>query len=130
MLLSFHGGIILNLMPCVFPVLFLKGLALVQSSAEERHKLRLHGLVYTLGILVSFWIVVGVLLALRAAGHNFGWGFQFQSPLFIVLLALLLFFLGLSLAGQFEIGLTLTSAGSGLAANKAMRAASSPESSP
>jgi thiol:disulfide interchange protein DsbD len=117
-LLSFVGGAILNLMPCVFPVLFLKGLALVQSSAEERHKLRLHGLVYTLGILVSFWVVVGILLALRAAGHNLGWGFQFQSPLFIVLLALLLFFLGLSLAGQFEIGLSVTSAGSGLAAKQ------------
>jgi cytochrome c biogenesis protein CcdA len=117
-LLSFIGGIILNLMPCVFPVLFLKGLALLQSSSEERHKLRLHGLVYTLGILVSFWIVVAILLALRAAGHNLGWGFQFQSPLFIVLLSLLLFFLGLSLAGQFEIGLTLTSAGSSLAARQ------------
>ncbi|MGC2161360.1 MAG: thioredoxin family protein [Silvibacterium sp.] len=117
-LFSFIGGIILNLMPCVFPVLFLKGLALVQSSAEERHKLRLHGLVYTLGILVSFWIVVGILLTLRAAGHNLGWGFQFQSPLFLVLLALLLFFLGLSLAGQFEIGLSVTSAGSSLAAKQ------------
>jgi thiol:disulfide interchange protein len=117
-LLAFVGGMILNLMPCVFPVLFLKGLALVQSSAEERHKIRLHGLVYTLGIVVSFWIVVGTLLALRAAGHNFGWGFQFQSPLFIVLLALLLFFLGLSLAGQFEIGLSLTSTGSVLAAKQ------------
>ncbi|HTV05899.1 MAG TPA: protein-disulfide reductase DsbD domain-containing protein, partial [Acidobacteriaceae bacterium] len=117
-LLAFVGGMILNLMPCVFPVLFLKGLALVQSSSEERHKIRLHGLVYTLGILVSFWAIVGVLLALRAAGHNFGWGFQFQSPLFLVLLSLLLFFLGLSLAGQFEIGLSLTSAGSGLAAKQ------------
>ncbi|HEX5234548.1 MAG TPA: thioredoxin family protein [Silvibacterium sp.] len=117
-LLSFFGGVILNLMPCVFPVLFLKGLALVQSSAEERHKLRLYGLIYTLGILVSFWVVVAILLAIRAAGHNLGWGFQFQSPLFIVLLALLLFFLGLSLAGQFEIGLTLTSAGAGLAAKQ------------
>lgn len=117
-LFSFIGGVILNLMPCVFPVLFLKGLALLQSSAEERHKQRLHGLVYTLGILVSFWIVVATLLALRAAGHNLGWGFQFQSPLFIVLLSLLLFFLGLSLAGQFEIGLSLTSAGSGLAAKQ------------
>ncbi len=117
-LLAFAGGIILNLMPCVFPVLFLKGLALVQSSSEERHKLRRHGLVYTLGILVCFWIIVGMLLVLRAAGHNLGWGFQFQSPIFLVLLALLLFFLGLSLAGQFEIGLTLTSAGSGLAAKQ------------
>ena len=117
-LLAFLGGIILNLMPCVFPVLFLKGLALVQSSSEERRKIRLHGLVYTLGIVISFWIIVGTLLALRAAGHNFGWGFQFQSPLFLALLALLLFFLGLSLAGQFEIGLSLTSAGSGLAAKQ------------
>jgi thiol:disulfide interchange protein len=117
-LLAFLGGAILNLMPCVFPVLFLKGLALVQSSTEERRKIRLHGFVYTLGILVSFWIVVGILLTLRAAGHNFGWGFQFQSPLFLVLLSLLLFFLGLSLAGQFEIGLSLTSAGSSLAAKQ------------
>jgi thiol:disulfide interchange protein len=115
-LLAFVGGMILNLMPCVFPVLFIKGLALVQSSAEERHKLRLHGLVYTLGILVSFWVVVGALIALRGAGHNLGWGFQFQSPTFDALIALLLFFLGLSLAGQFEIGLSLTSAGSSLAA--------------
>jgi thiol:disulfide interchange protein len=114
-LLAFAGGIILNLMPCVFPVLFIKGLALVQSSGEERHKLRLHGLVYTVGILASFWLLVGVLLTLRGAGHNLGWGFQFQSPMFVSLMALLLFFLGLSLAGQFEIGLTLTSAGSGLA---------------
>jgi thiol:disulfide interchange protein len=115
-LLAFAGGVILNLMPCVFPVLFIKGLSLVQSSREERHKLRLHGLVYTLGILASFWAVVAVLLALRGAGHSLGWGFQFQSPVFDALIAMLLFFLGLSLAGQFEIGLTLTSAGSGLAA--------------
>jgi MFS family permease len=64
--LAFLGGIILNLMPCVFPVLFLKGLALLQSSGQERKHLRSHGLVYTLGILVSFWVIVGVLLALRA----------------------------------------------------------------
>lgn len=117
-LLAFVGGVILNLMPCVFPVLFLKGLALVQSSTEERRKLRLHGIVYTVGILVCFWIIVGVLLALRGAGQNLGWGFQFQSPIFLVVLALLLFFLGLSLAGQFEIGLSITSAGSGLAAKR------------
>jgi thiol:disulfide interchange protein len=112
---AFLGGIILNLMPCVFPVLFIKGLALVQSSSEERHKLRRHGLVYTLGILVSFWAVVAALLILRGAGHELGWGFQFQSPGFLAVITLLLFFLGLSLAGQFEIGLTLTSTGSGLA---------------
>ncbi len=115
LLLAFAGGVILNLMPCVFPVLFIKGLSLLQSSREERSVLRVHGWVYTLGILVSFWIVVGVLLALRGAGHALGWGFQFQSPVFLALMALFLFFLSLSLAGQFEIGLSLTSAGGGLA---------------
>jgi thiol:disulfide interchange protein DsbD len=116
--LAFLGGLILNLMPCVFPVLFLKGLALVNSGNEERHKLRVHGLVYTAGILVSFWVLVAVLLILRAAGSSLGWGFQFQSPIFLVLMACLLFFLGLSLAGQFEIGLTLTSAGGSLASKE------------
>jgi thiol:disulfide interchange protein DsbD len=114
--LAFLGGLLLNLMPCVFPVLFLKGLALVHSGHKELHKLRTHGLVYTAGILVCFWVLVGVLLGLRAAGATLGWGFQFQSPVFLALMAGLLFFLGLSLAGQFEIGLTLTSAGGSLAA--------------
>jgi thiol:disulfide interchange protein DsbD len=116
--LAFLGGLILNLMPCVFPVLFLKGLALMQSGNEERHRLRNHGVVYTAGILVSFWILVAVLLVLRAAGARLGWGFQFQSPVFLSLMAGLLFFLALSLAGQFEIGLSLTSAGGSLAAKQ------------
>jgi thiol:disulfide interchange protein len=112
--LAFLGGMLLNLMPCVFPVLFLKGLALVQSGSEERHQLRRHGFIYTAGILVSFWLLVGVLLVLRAAGAKLGWGFQFQSPVFLMLMAGLLFFVGLSLAGQFEIGLTLTGTGGSL----------------
>ena len=117
-LFAFLGGLLLNLMPCVFPVLFLKGLALVNSGTEERHKLRAHGLVYTAGILVSFWALVALLLGLRAAGATLGWGFQFQSPIFLSLMAALLFFLGLSLAGQFEIGLMLTSAGGSFAAKQ------------
>ena len=116
--LAFLGGLLLNLMPCVFPVLFLKGLALVHSGHKELHRLRTHGLVYAAGILVSFWALVAVLLGLRAAGATLGWGFQFQSPVFLALMAGLLFFLGLSLAGQFEIGLTLTSAGGSLAAKQ------------
>ena len=112
---AFLGGLILNLMPCVFPVLFLKGLALVNSGNEERGALRAHGLVYTAGILASFWVLVAVLLGLRAAGSGLGWGFQFQSPVFLALMAGLLFFLALSLAGQFEIGLSMTSAGGQLA---------------
>jgi thiol:disulfide interchange protein/DsbC/DsbD-like thiol-disulfide interchange protein len=113
--LAFVGGIILNLMPCVFPVLFLKGLALVQSSSGERKQLRAHGLVYTLGILVSFWAIVAALLIVRAGGSQAGWGFQLQSPIFIAMLALGLFFFALSLAGQFDLGLSLTSVGGGLA---------------
>ncbi len=113
--LAFVGGLLLNLMPCVFPVLFLKGLALCRSGVEERHRLRVHGFVYAAGILVSFWILVAALLGLRAAGASLGWGFQFQSPVFLALMAGLLFFLGLSLAGQFELGLSLTAAGGSLA---------------
>ena len=113
--LAFVGGILLNLMPCVFPVLFLKGLALVNASGEEKTRQRAHGLVYTLGILVSFWSVVGVLLVLRAGGSQFGWGFQLQSPSFVAILASLIFFFALSLAGQFELGLSLMSTGDSLA---------------
>jgi thiol:disulfide interchange protein DsbD len=114
--LAFVGGLILNLMPCVFPVLFIKGLSLVEASRHEHSKVRAHGLVYALGILISFWAVVALLLGLKAGGRQLGWGFQFQSPGFTAVMALLLFFLGLSLAGMFEIGLTVTNTGSGLAA--------------
>jgi thiol:disulfide interchange protein/DsbC/DsbD-like thiol-disulfide interchange protein len=113
--LAFLGGIVLNLMPCVFPVLFLKGLALVQSSTQERGHLRRHGLVYALGIVVSFWAIVAVLLVVRASGSQVGWGFQLQSPVFIAVLASFLFFFAMSLAGQFDIGLSLTSVGGSLA---------------
>ena len=116
--LAFLGGVILNLMPCVFPVLFIKGLSLVESTRHTNSGIRIHGLVYALGILVSFWAVVALLLGLRAGGRQLGWGFQFQSPGFIAVMALLLFFLGLSLAGMFEIGLTVTNTGSSLAARQ------------
>jgi len=113
--LAFIGGIILNLMPCVFPVLFLKGLALVQTTGKERKHVLAHGLVYTAGIVASFWLLVAALLGLRAAGATLGWGFQFQSPIFLALMAALLFFMGLSLAGQFDLGLTLAGTGGTLA---------------
>jgi thiol:disulfide interchange protein len=113
--LALLGGLLLNLMPCVFPVLFLKGLALVNSSGEQRSRQRVHGWMYTLGILVSFWIIVGALLVLRAGGRELGWGFQLQSPAFVAVLAAMMFFLAMSLAGQFELGLSLTSTGGELA---------------
>ncbi len=113
--LAFLGGMLLNLMPCVFPVLFLKGLSLLHSAGEERARQRAHGWMYTAGVVVSFWAIVAGLLILRAGGRELGWGFQLQSPGFVAVLASLVFFLGLSLAGQFELGLTLTSAGGDLA---------------
>lgn len=115
LLLAVAGGIILNLMPCVFPVLFLKGLALVGNVGEIRASQVQHGLAYTVGILSSFWSIVGVLLALRFLGKQAGWGFQLQSPAFVVGMACLLFFMALSLAGMFDLGLTLRNAGEGLA---------------
>jgi thiol:disulfide interchange protein DsbD len=113
--LAFLGGVILNLMPCVFPVLFLKALSLVQTNGVERKKALRHGLVYTLGIVVSFWAILAALLALRAGGSQLGWGFQMQSPGFVSILAIVVFFFSLSLAGMFEFGLTLTSVGGDLA---------------
>ncbi|MGI4852626.1 MAG: protein-disulfide reductase DsbD family protein [Janthinobacterium lividum] len=112
---AFVGGMLLNLMPCVFPVLFLKALSLLQTSTEERSRVRTHGLAYTAGIIASFWLVVAVLLVLRAGGKQFGWGFQLQSPGFVAVLAAFLFFFALSLAGMFDFGLSLTSAGGSLA---------------
>jgi len=112
--LAFGGGLILNLMPCVFPVLFLKALSLVGSAGHDRRQQRLHGFTYTAGVLASFWAIVAVLLILRAGGHQAGWGFQLQSPSFVVLMASLLFFMALSLAGQFDLGLSLTGKGDAL----------------
>lgn len=111
LLFALLGGALLNLMPCVFPVLSIKALALVELSGAERAKARLHGLLYTAGIVVSFWALAGLLLALRYAGQQIGWGFHLQSPEFVIGLCVLLFLLGLNLLGVFEIGIGLTQLG-------------------
>jgi thiol:disulfide interchange protein DsbD len=103
-LLAMLGGVLLNLMPCVFPVLSIKILALVAHSGQGRAQMRRHGLSYTLGILVSFAALAGLLLGLRATGAQIGWGFQLQMPVVIALLAYLLFAMGLSLSGVFHVG--------------------------
>jgi thiol:disulfide interchange protein DsbD len=103
-------------MPCVFPVLSIKILGFVQQAGEDKSKIKLHGIVFTLGVLVSFWVLAGVFLVLRAAGQEIGWGFQLQTPGFVAVLASVLFLFGLNLSGVFEIGETLTGAGSGLQA--------------
>ncbi|HYH08721.1 MAG TPA: thioredoxin family protein [Thermoanaerobaculia bacterium] len=109
--LAFAGGVILNLMPCVFPVVSLKVLAFVQSAGDDPRRVRAHGLTFAAGVLVAFWILAALLLALRAAGEEIGWGFQLQSPGFVAAMAFLLFGLGLSLAGVVEIGTSLTRLG-------------------
>ena len=114
LLLAFGGGLILNLMPCVFPVLSIKVLSLLEHYGGERKTVQVSGLLYTAGVLASFWALVGVLLSLRGAGRNLGWGFQLQSPGFVAFLICLLFGLGLSLAGVFEIGTSVMNTGSSL----------------
>jgi thiol:disulfide interchange protein/DsbC/DsbD-like thiol-disulfide interchange protein len=114
-LLAFLGGLILNLMPCVFPVLSIKVLSLVRHSGEPARRIRLHGTAYTLGVVASFLALAGILLAVRAGGQSLGWGFQLQSPVIVALLAYLLFAMGLSLQGAIEFGAALGGVGAGLA---------------
>ena len=107
-LFSFVGGMILNLMPCVLPVLSLKILGFVQQANEEKSKAWKHGAIFTFGVLASFWVLAGALLILRASGEQLGWGFQLQSPVFLIILSAFLFLFGLSMFGVFEIGTSLT----------------------
>jgi thiol:disulfide interchange protein/DsbC/DsbD-like thiol-disulfide interchange protein len=115
MLLALLGGVILNLMPCVFPVLSIKALALIKHARHEPRQTKLHGLAYTLGILASFLLLGVILIALKAGGAEIGWGFQFQSPLFVLAVAYLMFTVGLSLSGVFSIGSSVAGVGSKLA---------------
>jgi len=104
LLLAFAGGLLLNLMPCVFPVLALKALSLVGLGGEAQRRVRRHGLVYALGIVVSFWVLAAVLLAARAGGAEIGWGFQLQSPTVIAILAGLFFWMALVLLDLVTVG--------------------------
>ncbi|HEY0957527.1 MAG TPA: thioredoxin family protein [Roseateles sp.] len=113
--LALVGGLILNLMPCVFPVLSIKALALVGGG---NHKAE--GLAYTAGVLASFAALAAVLIALRAGGQQVGWGFQFHSPVFVLVVAYLLFLVGLNLSGFFDVGGSFTGVGSGLAAKQGL----------
>jgi thiol:disulfide interchange protein/DsbC/DsbD-like thiol-disulfide interchange protein len=112
MLFAMAGGIMLNLMPCVFPVLSLKALSLAKHGSEHGTERRRQGLAYLAGVLVSFAVLVAILLVLRATGEALGWGFQFQSPAFVLAMAALFFALGLSLSGVFLIGTSVTNLGS------------------
>ena len=110
LLFALLGGIALNLMPCVFPVLSLKLVGLASRGSEHEH--RQQGIAYAAGVILSFALLGGVLLILRAGGAAIGWGFQLQSPLVVGLLAYLLFAMGLSLSGVAEFGAGLVGVGS------------------
>lgn len=116
MLLAFLGGIVLNLMPCVFPVLSIKALSLLKHAEYSPLQKRLQGLAYTAGVLLSFALLAGVLILLKAGGQAIGWGFQYQSPIFVVIVAYLMFAVGLNLSGLFTIGASAVGVGSSLAA--------------
>jgi len=121
------GGLVLNLMPCVFPVIGLKILGFVQQAGEDRKKIVAHGLTFTLGVLISFWVLSGILFVARTAAlakggsaEAIGWGYQLQQPWVVLSLMLLMFALALNLFGVFEIGAAATSIGGSLQAKQGL----------
>jgi thiol:disulfide interchange protein len=116
------GGLILNLMPCVFPVLSIKAIGLVEQARKHPAAVRSKGLVFAAGVISSMLCLAAVLLTLRAGGEQIGWGFQLQSPLFVTLLVYLLLAVGLNLSGVFEVGGGLAGVGDGLTQGDSYRA--------
>jgi thiol:disulfide interchange protein/DsbC/DsbD-like thiol-disulfide interchange protein len=111
LLFALFGGLILNLMPCVFPILSMKALSLCKMRGKELKHARAHGLLYTAGILVAFGVIAGALMVLKAGGAQIGWGFQLQNPSVVLFLSWLLFVIGLNLAGFFNLSLVLSDNG-------------------
>ena len=109
---AFIGGLILNLMPCVFPVISMKALSIAKAAHDDVKIIRRNAWFYTFGVIATFLLLTIILLGLKAAGSQIGWGFQLQSPVLVGFLALLLFAIGLNLLGMFEIGSGLQNFGS------------------
>ena len=107
LILAFVGGLILNLMPCVFPVLSLKILSFAKYAKDPRGA-RNHGIVFSVGVLVSFWVLAMMLLLLKQAGAHLGWGFQLQDPRFLSALIILFFLMSLNFLGLFEFDLPIS----------------------
>ncbi len=106
---AFLGGLLLNIMPCVLPVVSFKLLHFVQLRGHSRMTAVKHGLLYTFGVLLSFWALSATIYALQSVGHIVGWGFQLQEPMFVTFLIIVLFILSLSLFGVFEFGVSVSS---------------------
>lgn len=109
LLFAFIGGFILNFMPCVLPVISLKIFNFVQIAGENRRLVLKHSLLFTLGVVVSFWVLAGLLLLLQAYGHAVGWGFQMQEPLFVGILCAGILIFSLNFFGVFELGTSISS---------------------
>ena len=103
LLFALLGGLLLNAMPCVFPVLSLKALSISQKAQGELSQVRKQGIAYLVGVVASFLALGGVMILLKSSGHSLGWGFQLQSPTFVTAMLLLFFVLGLSLVGMFHL---------------------------
>ena len=114
LLFALLGGLILNLMPCVFPVLAMKAFAIAKLSGTQRRTARTLALATTLGVVTSFAAIGFGLILLRTAGASVGWGFQFQSPVFVAVMAWVLFAVGLNLSGVFDVSLGIEGAGQSL----------------
>jgi thiol:disulfide interchange protein DsbD len=114
LLFALLGGLILNLMPCVFPVLAMKAAAFARLAGHEKSAMRRDGIAYTAGIVVAFAAMATVVVAIRASLGEVSWGFQFQSPIFSLLIAYLFFVVGLNLSGVFEIGGSFADVGQSL----------------
>jgi thiol:disulfide interchange protein DsbD len=118
MVLAFLGGVILNIMPCVLPVLSLKVFSLMNHAGQSRSLALAHGWAYTMGVVLSFVLLAVVLFSLRALGEQIGWGFQLQNPSFVLALVLVFFLFALNLFGVFEIGGGLVGADAKVAGRK------------
>ena len=123
LLFGLVGGVLLNLMPCVFPILSMKALGVVELSRTDRRTARASGIFYTLGVLGTFLAIALLLIALRAAGEAVGWGFQLQSPWVVFVLGLGMVAIGLNLFGAFEIGTRAMGLGQGISASGERRQA-------
>lgn len=117
MLFALLGGIVLNLMPCVFPILSMKALSLVKVAEKHRSEALKHGLAYTAGILVSFLAFAVVIVILKSSGADIGWGFQLQNPIVVLLISWLVFMIGLNLLGVFDVSGRLSQIGSSKVSN-------------
>ena len=112
LIFAFIGGLILNLMPCVFPIISLKVLSFISLGGDSTFKIRAHSIMFSFGVLASFLFIATLLIMLKSSGLSVGWGFQLQSPLIVGLLSLIMFLIGLILLMDINLGTSFTRLGS------------------